>query len=192
VDTRLRKLADGQYDALLLAAAGLERLGLVGAGGRLLSDGAAFVARPLPAELMLPAVAQGTLAVECRADDVETLALLAPLDHGATRAAATAERALLRRLEGGCQVPIAAYAEVRSEQAEARTGAALPDLPSSHCSLLTLRGLVGSLDGATIVRGELSGDAAGAEALGTQLAEELLARGAGEILAALASSRSSA
>jgi hydroxymethylbilane synthase len=173
VDTRLRKLADGQYDALVLAAAGLDRLGLVGAGGHLESDGAAFLARPLPAELMLPAVAQGALALECRAGDAATLTLLAPLDHGPTRAAATAERAFLRRLEGGCQVPIAAYAEVNS-------------------SLLRLRGLVGSLDGATIVRGERQGPAADAEALGTELAEELLARGADRILAALASSRASA
>ena len=112
VDTRLRKLAAGQYDALVLAAAGLDRLGLVGAGGRVESDGAAFVAQPIPAALMLPAVAQGTLAIECRANDASTLALLAPLDHAATRVATLAERAFLRRLEGGCQVPIAAYATV--------------------------------------------------------------------------------
>jgi hydroxymethylbilane synthase len=173
VDTRLRKLAAGQYDALVLAAAGLDRLGLMGAGGRLESDGAAFVASPLPAELMLPAVAQGALAAECRADDAATLALLAPLDHAPTRAAAIAERAFLRRLEGGCQVPIAAYAEVSP-------------------SLLRLRGLVGSLDGATIVRGELDGPLAEAEALGTRLADELLARGADRILTALASNRASA
>jgi hydroxymethylbilane synthase len=172
VDTRLRKLADGQYDALLLAAAGLDRLGLVGEGGRVLSDGAAFVAHPLPAELMLPAVAQGALAVECRADDAATLALVAPLDHAATRAAVTAERACLRRLEGGCQAPIAAFGALGSQP-----------------SLLTLRGLVGSLDGAAIVRGELRGHAANAEAIGTALAEALLARGADSILAALAGGR---
>lgn len=173
VDTRLRKLAEGQYDALVLAAAGLDRLGLLEADGRLLSDGAAFVGLRLPTELMLPAVAQGTLAIECRADDAETLALLAPLDHAETRAAAIAERAFLRRLEGGCQVPIAAFGEVTSD-------ASPPDR-----STLTLRGLVGSLDGATIVRGELRGLAADAESIGVALAEELLARGAGAILAAL-------
>lgn len=167
VDTRLRKLAEGQYEALVLAAAGLDRLGLVGAGGRLESDGAEFVAAPIAVELMLPAVAQGTLAIECRADDAATLALLAALDHAPTRAAALAERAFLRRLEGGCQVPIAAHATL--------DGAAL-----------ALRGLVGSLDGAMVVRGERSGAAADADALGTALAEELIAHGAGEILAALA------
>jgi hydroxymethylbilane synthase len=170
VDTRLRKLAEGQYEALVLAAAGLDRLGLVGAGGRLVSDGHSFLARPIPAAQMLPAVAQGTLAIECRADDAPTLALLATLDHAPTRAAALAERAFLRRLEGGCQVPIAAHA--------ALDGAGL-----------TLHGLVASLDGATIVRGELAGGTADAEALGTALAERLIAAGAGEILAALATTK---
>jgi hydroxymethylbilane synthase len=192
VDTRLRKLAAGQYNALLLAAAGLDRLGLVGEGGRMASDGAAFVAHPLPAELMLPAVAQGALAVECRADDAATLALLAPLDHAATRAAATAERAFLRRLEGGCQVPIAAFGECSVQPAAG--GQSLQAGPGgaalhSAAYLLHLRGLVGSLDGARIVRGELRGHAANAEALGTALADDLLARGADSILAALASGR---
>lgn len=167
VDTRLRKLAEGQYEALVLAAAGLYRLGLLGADGTLVSDGARFVARQLPPELMLPAVAQGALAIECRADDATTLALLAPLDHAPTRATTLAERAFLRRLEGGCQVPIAAYATLEQHG-------------------LTLRGLVGSLDGATIVRDERSGAPAAAEALGTTLAEELIAQGAEQILAELA------
>ncbi|NTU86255.1 MAG: hydroxymethylbilane synthase, partial [Chloroflexales bacterium] len=110
VDTRLRKLAEGQYEALVLASAGIVRLGLVGPDGRVTSDGAEFIAWPIPAEQMLPAVTQGTLAIECRADDARTLALIAPRDHAASRAAALAERAFLRRLEGGCQVPIGAYA----------------------------------------------------------------------------------
>jgi len=167
VDTRLRKLAEGQYDALVLASAGLERLGLFDAHGRLHSDGATFVAAPVPPETMLPAVAQGILAIECRADDAGTLALLAPLDHEPSRAAALAERAFLRRLEGGCQVPIAAYATT--------------DAPDR----LWLRGLVGSLDGATVVRGERSGPIAAAESLGTALAEALLEQGAAEVLTAL-------
>jgi hydroxymethylbilane synthase len=167
VDTRLRKLAEGQYEALILAAAGIYRLGLLGEGGRLVSDGVAFVATPIGAEQMLPAVAQGTLAIECRADDERTLALLAPLDHASTRAAALAERAFLRRLEGGCQVPIAAHATVSGDA-------------------VTLRGLVASLDGATIVRGEQSAADADAEALGFGLAEELIGQGAADILAALA------
>lgn len=167
VDTRLRKLAAGQYDALVLAAAGLDRLGLAGPGGRLVSDGVAFLASPVSSAAILPAVAQGTLAIECRADDARTLALLAPLDHGPTRATTLAERAFLRRLEGGCQVPIAAYATVAGDE-------------------LTIQGLVGSLDGATIVRGALAGELAAAEALGTALADELLAGGADAILAELA------
>ena len=167
VDTRLRKLAEGQYEALVLAAAGLARLGLLGEGGHMVSDGAAFVAGPIPAELMLPAVAQGTLAIECRADDAQTLGLLAPLDHAPTRAAALAERAFLRRLEGGCQVPIAAHATLDG-------------------GAVALRGLVGSLDGATVIRGEREGAPADAESLGAALADELIERGAGAILADLA------
>ena len=172
VDTRLRKLAAGQYDALVLAAAGLDRLGLVGAGGRVESDGAAFVAQPIPAALMLPAVAQGTLAIECRADDARTLALLAPLDHAATRVATLAERAFLRHLEGGCQVPIAGYAKCKMQNAK--------------CKILHLSGLVSSLDGSVSVRGELAGAPEAAEELGIALAEQLIAQGAGEILAAFA------
>lgn len=168
VDTRLRKLAEGQYEALVLAAAGLVRLGLLGTDGTLTSDGVSFVAYPLAPELMLPAVAQGALAIECRADDTTTLELLAPLDHAPTRAAALAERAFLRRLEGGCQVPIAAFATCDDHG-------------------LNLRGLVGSLDGVTIVRGERSGAHTDAEAMGTALAEELIAQGAERILAELAS-----
>ncbi|MFV9504036.1 MAG: hydroxymethylbilane synthase [Oscillochloridaceae bacterium umkhey_bin13] len=169
VDTRLRKLAEGQYAALVLAAAGLQRLDLLRTDGTLHCDGVDFVALPLDPSLMLPAVAQGTLAIECRADDAATMALLAPLDHGPTRATALAERALLRRLEGGCQVPIAAYATIEDQQ-------------------LYLQGLVGSLDGQQLVRAEVRGAPADAEALGTALAEQLLAQGAAVILAALSSS----
>jgi hydroxymethylbilane synthase len=166
VDTRLRKLADGQYDALILAAAGLDRLGLVGEDGSITSDGVRFTAQRIPTTEMLPAVAQGILAIECRADDATTLAALAVLDHAPSRAAALAERAFLRRLEGGCQVPIAAYAE-------------------TSATTLHVQGLVASLDGTTIVRGEHSGALADAEALGTALAEQLIADGAEAILSAL-------
>lgn len=152
VDTRLRKLHDGEYDALILACAGLDRLGL-----------AEHISQRIEAEQMLPAVAQGALAIEARKDDPRTRELLAVLDHAETRAAVLAERALLRRLEGGCQVPIAAFGEV--------TG-----------STLRLRGLVGSLDGRQIVRAELTGNVAEPEALGAALAEELLTLGAQSIL----------
>ena len=166
VDTRLRKLADGNYDAIVLAAAGLARLGLWDAQSDSFSmDGLRFVIVPLAPEVMLPAVAQGVLAIEARADDAATLDRLASLDHHATRVTTLAERGFLRRLEGGCQVPIAAYAEISIQQAQ-----------------LLLHGLVSSLDGRTIVSGVRVGNLAEAAALGTALAEELLAGGAEAIL----------
>lgn len=151
VDTRLRKLREGQYDAVILAVAGLERLGHVGA-----------ISQLLPFEIMLPAVGQGALCIETRADDTATRALITPLDHAPTHRAAQAERAFLRRLEGGCQVPIGAYAQVNGGR-------------------IHLRGLVASLDGRRIVRDEIDGPAA--EALGIELAERLLAAGGDQILA---------
>jgi hydroxymethylbilane synthase len=158
VDTRLRKLHDGEYDALILACAGLDRLGL-----------SAHISARIAPEQMLPAVAQGALAIETRADDARTRALLAPFDHAPTRACVLAERALLRRLEGGCQVPIAAYAELLADGA------------------LRLRGLVGSLDGTTLVRAEQHGDVAAPEALGYAVAEALLADGGAALLDAVRS-----
>ncbi len=155
VDTRLRKLDEGQYDALILAAAGLTRLGL---GAR--------ITRSLPADVMIPAVAQGALAIEARVDDDATLGRLKALDHYATRVAVLAERAFLRRLEGGCQVPIAAYA-----------------ILDEATSALTLNGLVGSLDGTTIIRDQRVGSVDDPESLGIALAEDLLVRGADHILA---------
>jgi hydroxymethylbilane synthase len=155
VDTRLRKLHDGEYDALILACAGLDRLGL-----------SEQISQRIAPELMLPAVAQGALAIETRKHDSATRALLEPLDDAATRAPVLAERALLRSLEGGCQVPIAAYAELTGQT-------------------LRMRGLVGTLDGQTIMRAELSGPAADPVGLGTALAERLLADGAAAILDAL-------
>lgn len=167
VDTRLRKLDEGEYDAIILAAAGLSRLGL-----------SQRISQPLPPEVMLPAVAQGTLAIEARADDTETLSLLAFLDDPATRVAALAERAFLRRLEGGCQVPIAAHAAL-DNATRATDQPGQPVLPA----ICRLHGLVGALDGSVMVRGEKAGDASNPELLGITLAEELLARGADELLA---------
>jgi hydroxymethylbilane synthase len=151
VETRLRKASEG-LDAVVLAYAGLRRLGL--------AEHATQVFSP---EEMLPAVAQGALALEARGADAATLARLAPLDHPDTRHRVEAERGLLRRLEGGCQVPIAAHATVSGGQ-------------------VTLRALVASLDGARVVRGERSGPAGEARALGEALGEELLSRGAADIL----------
>jgi hydroxymethylbilane synthase len=152
VDTRLRKLAGGQYDAVVLAAAGLMRLGHGDA-----------ISQVLDVETMLPAVGQGALCVEVRTGDSKTRALIEALDHPATRQATQAERAFLRRLEGGCQVPIGAYGEVRGEQ-------------------LHLRGLVAALDGSRLVRDEVHGPAGSGDELGTELAERVLAAGGAQIL----------
>ena len=152
VDTRLRKMRAGEYDAVVLAAAGLIRLGHADAIGQI-----------LPVDTMLPAVGQGALCVEVRAGDDATSAMIAALDHPSTRQATQVERAFLHRLEGGCQVPVGAYAKVSADQ-------------------IHLRGLVVSLDGTRIVRDEIRGPAAADGELGTELAERLLAVGADAIL----------
>jgi hydroxymethylbilane synthase len=151
VETRLRK-GETELDAVVLAYAGLRRLGLAGR--------ASYVFGP---DEMLPAVAQGALALEARADDAATLGRLARLEHPETRVRVEAERGFLRRLEGGCQVPLAGHAVVKDGQ-------------------VVLRGLVSSLDGTRVVKGERSGPAAEAARIGEALAEELLSRGAAAIL----------
>jgi hydroxymethylbilane synthase len=153
VETRLKKLEQG-LDAVVLAAAGLRRLGLQDRVTQLFS-----------VEEMVPAVGQGALAIEARQGDSSTLRRLTPLEHRETRQRIEAERALLRRLEGGCQVPIAAHAVVAGDR-------------------LTLRALVAAIDGTHTIRGERSGLAAEAGALGEALGEELLGKGAAEILRA--------
>ena len=157
VHTRLKKLDDGQYAAIVLAAAGLKRLGLAGRITALLTP-----------EDSLPAPGQGALGIECRADRADLIAMMQPLNHAATAACVRAERALSRALSGSCQLPLGAYA-----QAE---GAGL-----------RLRGFVASQDGTKIVRAELTADARDPEALGDELAARLRALGATEILAALMS-----
>jgi hydroxymethylbilane synthase len=154
VDTRLRKLDAGELDAIVLACAGLRRLGY---GAR--------ITVALPPTESLPAIGQGALAIQARTDDAATRARLAPLAHRATALATAAERAFLARLEGGCQTPLAAHAVLDGEQ-------------------LSIEGLVGSPDGREIVRGRSSGVASDGEAVGRGLAEELLGRGAARILAA--------
>ena len=153
VNSRLAKLDAGEYDAILLAAAGLKRLGLQ-----------ERISALLPAELSLPANGQGAVGIECRLDDHELLSLLAPLEHPQTRQRVLAERAMNRALQGGCQVPIGAYAELEGDT-------------------LWLRGLVGFPDGSRILRAELRGTASEPEALGQALAEQLLTQGAAELLA---------
>ena len=153
VDTRIRKLDEGQYDAVILASAGLVRLGLQDR-----------ITARIPISEMLPAVGQGAIAIETRIDNELGVQTTARLDHRETRLACLAERAFLRGLGGGCQFPIAAHAIIDREQ-------------------LKLDGLVASPDGSEILRGSLTADnAANADEIGSKLAAELLERGAGTLL----------
>ena len=164
VDTRLRKALDGQYDAIILAGAGLTRLGL--------ED---HVTEWLPLDVMLPAPGQGALAVQCRADDDSTLRLLTVLDDSSTRKAVTAERAFLSGLGGGCAVPVAAYATVESG---VLTGKAVSKDQTSK--VITLTGLVISEDGKKVVR--VTGHGIDALQLGNELAQRAIQQDADEIL----------
>src|SRR5512138_2624449 len=151
VETRLRKASES-LDAVVLALAGLKRLGL--------ADRVTYV---FPPEEMLPAVAQGALAIQARAGDGATLSRLEPLDHPLTRIQVEAERGFLARIQGGCQIPVAAHATLEGDR-------------------VRLRALVASIDGARLVRAERSGARDQARAVGEAVAEELLARGADRIL----------
>ena len=155
VNTRLAKLDAGEYDAIILAAAGLIRLGFQ---DRIRSS--------ISVEDSLPAGGQGAVGIECRSADSEIHALLAPLHHQATALRVTAERALNKHLNGGCQVPIACYAILEGDQ-------------------LWLRGLVGEPNGGRLLRAEARAASADAEALGVKVADELLEQGAGDILKAV-------
>ncbi len=152
LDTRLRKLKEGQFDAIVLAAAGLHRLAW-----------AQEITEYLDPVVSLPAIGQGALGIEGRGEDHFVRSILDRLNDQTTGTAVTAERAFLNRLEGGCQVPIAAHATLSDGQ-------------------LTLDGLVASIDGKTIIRDEIRGKSGEAYALGVQLAERLLARGGDKIL----------
>ena len=154
VETRLRKLDEGQYSAILLAAAGLKRLGL-----------ADRIAGWLPEELSLPAVGQGAVGIECLSDDEATVALVAVLEHDGTRRCVDAERAFGAGLGASCESPLAGFATV--EDADLR-----------------LRGLVASRDGRSVLRGEQRGPGSEPARLGAALAADFLARGAGELLGA--------
>jgi hydroxymethylbilane synthase len=155
VPTRLRKLDEGHYEAVILAAAGLKRLGLEDR-----------ITRVLPPAECLPAPGQGALGIECLAARSDLVDLLAPLNDAATACCVSAERAFSRALSGSCNVPLGAYAELEGGR-------------------VRLRGFVGAPDGSRMVRGEQAGPAEGAEALGAALAEQLKAQGAAEILAEL-------
>jgi len=152
VNSRLQKLDDGDYDAIILACAGLIRLNMAGR-----------IKQRISSSWILPAVGQGAVGLEARKDDQETLDLLTVLNHTDTADRITAERALNKRLEGGCQVPIASYAMLDGDT-------------------LHLQALVGEPDGSKIVQGDVSGHRSEAEQLGIKLAEDLLSQGAKEIL----------
>jgi len=152
LDTRLKKLETENLDAVVLAAAGVKRLGLENR-----------ITEYLDKEIMLPAVGQGALCVEIRQKDPEIEAAVLPLDHRQTRTIVTAERAFLHRLEGGCQIPIAAFGDIFEDT-------------------LTLSGLVASIDGTTIIKETFSGEKDSAEKIGTALAERLISKGAKEIM----------
>ena len=154
VNTRLKKLDDGQYDAIILAAAGLIRLKM---GER--------IAQYIEPEEMLPANGQGAVGIECRIDDNTIKALLAPLECSTTRIRVLTERAMNKALEGGCQVPIASYSVISADGKDVH-----------------LRGLVGAVDGSEIIESEITGPVDQGETLGNNLAQELLSRGADKIL----------
>ncbi len=155
VNTRLRKLDDGEYDAIILASAGLLRLGFE-----------QRIRAPLEPEECLPAIGQGAVGIEVRSDDSAVKELLAPLAHAETTSRIVAERALNQALNGGCQVPIAGFALLSDGQ-------------------IYLRGLVGEPDGSQILRAEATGQIDQAATLGKKVAEDLLAQGADAILAKL-------
>ncbi|NOY65090.1 MAG: hydroxymethylbilane synthase, partial [Nitrospirae bacterium] len=156
VDTRLRKLDEGQFDAIILAAAGVKRLGWE-----------ERITERISPEIMLPAIGQGAIGIECRVDDDFINELVSPLNHRETALCVVAERAFLKCLEGGCQVPIAAYGSLIQDNGR---------------EVLVLDGLVGSVDGKTIIRASTSGSPEEAETIGDSLARDLLDRGAREIL----------
>lgn len=155
VNTRLAKLDAGDFDAIILASAGLIRLEM-----------ADRIRQQIPAELCLPAVGQGAIGIECRSDDEATQQLISVLHDQETASRVSAERAMNRRLNGGCQVPIAGFAQIEGDQ-------------------LSMKGLVGKPDGSTMLYSEKSGPVDTAEAIGEEIADELLSQGAGEILEGL-------
>jgi len=152
VDTRLRKVKEGNYDAIILASAGLNRLGW-----------ASHITEEISDEVLLPAMGQGALGIETRLDDAKTYDLVSALNHEQTNYAVTAERSLVGRLDGGCQVPIGAYAKIVD-------------------NLITLKGLVASLDGEVIYKLENVGPVDDAINIGQELGSKLLKMGANEIL----------
>lgn len=155
VDTRLRKLDDGQYDAIILAAAGLTRLGY-----------ADRIRETLPCDFCIPAVGQGALAIECRSDNTEVRNLLEFLNHPETKSCTDAERAFLGLVEGGCQVPIGVHADIANDT-------------------MHITAIIASLDGSTLIRDEIDGNPADAIVLGKTLGNRMLEKGGRDILDAI-------
>jgi hydroxymethylbilane synthase len=172
LDTRIRKLDEGKFDAIILAAAGVKRLGWAGRITEILSP-----------EISLPAIGQGAIGIECRIDNDYINNLIAPLNHPETSICIRAERAFLKKLEGGCQVPIAAYARLlppnlpitkeRQENSKLKT---------QNSELLVIDGLVGSISGDKIIKSHIEGEQKNAKLLGIKLAEKILSIGAKQIL----------
>lgn len=155
VGTRLKRLDDGEYHAIVLACAGLQRLNLT-----------QRITEKIAPQIILPAAGQGAVGIECRSDDMHTKQLLAPLNHQATATCVSAERAMIKFLQGGCQVPIGAFAQLKGNQ-------------------VTLRGLVAAVNGEKIFQHQLTDISQHAEALGIALAKQLLVDGADKVLAQL-------
>ncbi|MBI4653666.1 MAG: hydroxymethylbilane synthase [Nitrospirae bacterium] len=189
LDTRIRKLDEGKFDAIIVAVAGVKRLGL-----------SHRITETLEPDICLPAIGQGAVGIECRTDDKFINSILSPLNHVETSVCVKAERAFLKRLEGGCQVPIAAYARIEKMQDSGYriqdTGFKIQDNHAScimhHASDIVTRqsllyididGLIGSVSGDRLIKGHIEGNPQDAEKLGVNLAEDLLSRGGEKILA---------
>ena len=175
LDTRLRKLDEGQFDAIILAVAGVKRLGW-----------ANRITEILEPEISLPAIGQGAIGIECRINDDFINKIIEPLNHPETSVCVKAERTFLKKLEGGCQVPIAAYARLKKCQASSVKSQELSSnadysLFTIHYSLI-IDGLVGSVSGDRIIKSSIEGSPDNAESLGVKLAEDLLSKGAKKIL----------
>ena len=171
LDTRLRKLDEGQFDAIILAAAGVKRLGW-----------AERITEVIEPGISLPAIGQGAIGIECRVDDEFTNKLIAPLNNPETSVCVRAERACLKKLEGGCQVPIAAHARLISHKPSAVSSQEDAERQTLNAERLVMDGLVGSVSGDRIIKSHIEGNPKDAESLGLKLAEDLLLKGAKEIL----------
>lgn len=172
LDTRLRKLDEGKFDGIVLAVAGIKRLGIE-----------KRITEIINPEIIMPAIGQGALGIEARTNDERINELLKPLDDNETRICISAERAFLKTLGGGCQVPIAAYARIVTEEANVQKNQSMINVSSkNYKQLLIIEGFVGNLRGDKIIKDRIEGPPERAEDMGIQLAEMLLLKGAKEIL----------